>query len=122
MDKGLLQWANIDKSKSTVTNNSGRFVQRISAPGNCPYFGLGASFSSCVWHRAATFIGCPVSSSAKSTVHHEFCANAGKSDRCTSTNPLEIVVTPPLVKHLRHPFNAGQGPICLASNNDLAHS
>jgi hypothetical protein len=29
----------------SATNNSGRFIQGISTPGNCPYFSSGALFS-----------------------------------------------------------------------------
>ena len=66
--------------------------------------------------------GYPRSDSAKNTVHDGIGASAGKSDRRTSTNALKIVVAPPLVKPLRHPCNAGQTAICLASRNDSAHS
>jgi hypothetical protein len=67
-------------------------------------------------------IGYPDSNSAKSAVNDGFCANAGKSDRRTSTNALKIVVIPPLVKLLRDPFSAVQTAIWLASRNDSAHS
>ncbi|WP_158934953.1 hypothetical protein [Burkholderia sp. S171] len=121
MDTGLSQWANINKVEVFATIPRLRYSADLHAGKLQVFLAQRYDFVRRVTHLNG-FERLSGSDSAKNTAFPGIAENSGKSDRHTSTNALKVVASPPPVKPVHCPPNAGQTAICLASRNDSAHS